>query len=157
MGERGDLLRSRLRRKKKLNLKVTELPGKAFDVTEKDRMLLAAETSRSPLILPALTLGLNAAMRDAEIKTTRWSQIDFSKLILTVGKSKTAAGEGRTIPLNSEILPALLKHAEWYVKKFGELRPEWYVFPFGRRGRMDPSRHITTLKTAWAGSARGQR
>jgi integrase len=151
MGERGDLLRSRLRRKRKLNLAVTEQPGKAFEVAEKDRMLLAAEKSRSPLILPALTLALNAGMRDAEIKTTRWSQINFSKLILTVGKSKTAAGEGRTIPLNSEILPALLKHAAWYTKKFGELRPEWYVFPFGRRGHMDPSRSVTTLKTAWGG------
>jgi integrase len=52
------------------------------------------------LILPALTLALNAGMRDSEIKRTQWSQIDFSKRILTVGKSKTAAGEGRTIPLN---------------------------------------------------------
>ena len=151
MGERGDLLRSELKRKKLLKLKVGGQPGKAFDVAEKDRMLLAAEKSRSPLILPALTLALNAGMRDAEIKTTQWSQIDFSKLILTVGKSKTTAGEGRTIPLNSEILPALLKHAEWYTKKFGELRPEWYVFPFGRRGHMDPSRPVTTLKTAWGG------
>jgi integrase len=151
MGDRGDLLRNQLRRKRQLKLKVSEQPGKAFDVAEKDRMLLAAEKSRSPLILPALTLALNAGMRDAEIKTTRWSQIDFSKLILTVGKSKTTAGEGRTIPLNSEILPALLKHAKWYTKKFGELRPEWYVFPFGRRGHMDPSRSVTTLKTAWGG------
>jgi integrase len=150
MGNRGDLLRSELKRKKKLKLTVPEQPGKAFDVAEKDRMLQAAEKSRSPLILPALTLALNAGMRDAEIKTVRWSQIDFAKLILTVGKSKTAAGEGRTIPLNSEILPALLKHAKWYTKKFGELKPEWYVFPFGRRGHMDPKRPITTLKTAWS-------
>jgi integrase len=112
-------------------------------------MVKAAEKSRSPLILPALTLALNAGMRDAEIKTTRWSQIDFSKLILTVGKSKTPGGQGRTIPLNSEILPALLKHAAWYVKKFGELKPEWFVFPFGGRGHMDPARPVTTLKTAW--------
>ena len=149
MGDRGDLLRGELRRKRRLKLKVQEQPGKAFDVDEKDRMMKAAEKSRSPLILPALTLALNAGMRDAEIKTVRWSQIDFSKSILTVGKSKTAAGEGRTIPLNSEILPALVKHAKWYTKKFGELKPEWYVFPFGRRGRMDPKRPITTLKTAW--------
>jgi integrase len=96
-----------------------------------------------------VTLALNAGMRDGEIKRTQWSQIDFAKAILTVGRSKTAAGEGRTIPLNSEILEALLKHAKWYVKKFGELRPEWYVFPFGRRGDMDPARPVTTLKTAW--------
>jgi integrase len=149
MGDRGDLLRNQLRRKRRLKLKVSEQPGKAFDVAEKDRMMPAAEESRSPLILPALTLALNAGMRDAEIKRTQWSQIDFSKTILTVGKSKTTAGEGRTIPLNSEILDALLKHAKWYVNKFGEIRPEWYVFPFGRRGSMDPTRPVTTLKTAW--------
>jgi integrase len=151
MTNRGDLLRSELKRKKLLKLKVGVQPGKAFDVAEKDRMLQDAEKSRSPLILPALTLALNAGMRDAEIKTTRWSQVDFTKLILTVGESKTDAGRGRTIPLNSEILPALLKHASWYTKKFGELRPEWFVFPFGRRGHMDPSRSVTSLKTAWGG------
>ncbi|HTF67696.1 MAG TPA: site-specific integrase, partial [Edaphobacter sp.] len=149
MGDRGDLLRSRLRRKRKLNLAVSEQPGKAFNVEEKDAMMRAAQESRSPLILPALTLALNAGMRDSEIKRTQWSQIDFSKRILTVGRSKTAAGEGRTIPLNSEILPALTGHAQWYAKKFGALQPEWYVFPFGRRGKMDPTRHVTTLKTAW--------
>lgn len=150
MGNRGDLLRTELKRKKKLNLRVSELPGKAFDVPQKDRMLLAAAKSRSPLILPALTLALNAGMRDGEIRTTRWSQIDFSKLILTVGKAKSPEGQGRTIPLNSEILSALQKHAAWYAKKFNELKPEWYVFPFGRRGHMDPTRPVTTLKTAWS-------
>jgi integrase len=149
MGERGDLLRSELRRQKILKLKVSTQPGKAFSVAQKDAMISAAEQSRSPLILPALTLALNAGMRDGEIKRTRWSQIDFAKAILTVGKSKTAAGVGRTIPLNDEILEALLKHAKWYVSKFGELKPESYVFPFGRRGGMDPGRPITTLKTSW--------
>jgi len=150
MGNRGDLLRAELKRKRALKLNVDEQPGKAFDVAEKDRMMAAAAASRSALILVALTLALNAGMRDGEIKSLTWAQIDFVKLILTVGRSKTAAGQGRTIPLNSEILSALLEHAKWYVKKFGELKPEWYVFPFGRRGRMDPTRPVTTLKTAWS-------
>jgi integrase len=149
LGDRGDLLRSELKRKRVLKLAVNEQPGKAFDVAEKDRMMRAAAKSRSPFILPALTLALNAGMRAGEIKRTKWSQIDFAKAILTVGKSKTPGGHGRTIPLNSEILPALLKHAKWYAKKFGELNPDWYVFPFGRRGHMDPTRSVTTLKTAW--------
>jgi integrase len=149
MGDRGDLLRAELRRQKTLKLKVSAQPGKAFNIDEKDAIVSAAEQSRSPLILPALTLALNAGMRDGEIKRAQWSQIDFAKAILTVGKSKTAAGEGRTIPLNAEVLEALLAHAKWYVKTFGELRPDWYVFPFGRRGGMDPARPITTLKTAW--------
>jgi integrase len=149
LGARGDLLRADLRRKKALKLKGSAQQGKAFNIEEKDAMVAAAEQSRSAHILAALALALNAGMRDGEIKRTQWAQIDFSKAILTVGKSKTPGGEGRTIPLNSEILEALLKHAKWYVRKFGELKPEWYVFPFGRRGAMDPSRPVTTLKTAW--------
>jgi hypothetical protein len=39
-------------------------------------MMRAAEESRSQSILPALTLALNAGMRDVEIKTTKWSQIN---------------------------------------------------------------------------------
>ena len=68
---------------------------------------------------------------------------------LVVGQSKTEAGEGRTIPLNSSLLPVLREYAVWYREKFGETRPEWYVFPFGRPRPSDPTRPITTFKTAW--------
>lgn len=34
-------------------------------------------------------------------------------------------------------------------EKFGETRPEWYVFPFGRPRPSDPTRPITTFKTVW--------
>ena len=150
MGSSGEVLRAQLRRQKLLKLKVSQQPGKAFSVAEKDRMLAAAAASRSPLILPALALALNAGMRDGEIRHLTWGQVDMDKAVLTVGKSKTAAGEGRTIPLNSEVVSALEKHAQWYTKRFKELRPEWYLFPFGRGTRMNPARPVTTLKTAWA-------
>jgi hypothetical protein len=54
------------------------------------------------------------------------------------------------VPLNGEILAAFEKHAAWYAEKFSSLKPEWYVFPFGRRGMLDPTRPVTTFKTAWA-------
>jgi integrase len=149
MGAPGELLRAQLRRQKALKLKVETQPGKAFSDDEKDRMYAAAGQSRSPCIRPALALALNAGMRDSEMKRVQWLQIDFHKAILTVGKSKSDAGAGRTIPLNSEVLRALVEHAKWYAKQFGELRPTWYVFPFGRIGEMDPSRPITSLKKAW--------
>ena len=56
---------------------------------------------RSPVIYPALMLALNAGMRNAEIRHLRWNQVDLKKQFLTVGRSKTQAGEGRTIPLNA--------------------------------------------------------
>jgi hypothetical protein len=33
--------------------------------------------------------------------------------------------------------------------KFGETRPEWYVFPFGKPQPTDPTRPATSFKTVW--------
>jgi integrase len=112
--------------------------------------------SRSPYIRPALELAFNAGIRDAEIRSLTWGQIDFERRFLTVGRSKTDAGEGRTIPLNNRLLAALEDHSRWYTKRFGSVKAEWYVFP-GRVGKpeqgkqrpLDPARHVTSLKTAW--------
>lgn len=174
LAERGDAIRAKMRREKTLKLKVRASAGKAFDLDQKRRLLVASAIAtgpilptgvkrtrkdpgtRSPFIRPALALAFNAGMRNAEIRTTTWGQIDFEKKFLTVGKSKTDAGEGRTIPLNSDLLAALTEHARWYTKRFGIIQPEWYLFP-GRIGKpspgvkrpLDPTRHVTSLKTAW--------
>ena len=149
LGDPGDLLRIRLRKKKMLKLKVRQTVGKAYTPAEKDRMLEEARKARSPHIYPALTLALNAGMRDAEIRNLTWEQIDFTKKFLAVGRSKTEAGEGRTIPLNSSLFEVLSDYSAWYREKFGEVRSEWYVFPFGKPSPSDPTRPVTTLKTAW--------
>jgi integrase len=149
MGDLGDMLRARLKKKKKLKLKVRNDIGKAYTAEEKGRMLAEAAKARSPHIYLALTLALNAGVRDAELRGLTWGQIKFAKGYLIVGHSKTEAGEGRTIPLNSALLPVLREYATWYREKFGETRPEWYVFPFGKPRPSDPTRPITTFKTAW--------
>ena len=61
--------------------------------------MAAAKKARSPVIYPALMLALNAGMRDSEIRNLQWERLDLDGAILTVGQSKTKAGEGRTIPL----------------------------------------------------------
>jgi integrase len=68
-------------------------------------------------------------MRDSEIRSLTWSQIDWQKKILTVGKS--------------------VDHSRWYTMRFGETKPEWFVFPGGGRSPKDPKVPITSLKTAW--------
>ncbi len=70
LGEPGDIIRARLRKKKMLKLKVRKVIGKAYSEEEKKRMLEEAAKARSPHIYLALTLALNAGMRDAEIKTS---------------------------------------------------------------------------------------
>jgi integrase len=149
MGEPGDVIRVRLRKKKKLKLPTRHKIGKAYEPEETQKMGQLARKSHSPHIHLALTMALNAGMRDAEIKALTWSQIHLDKGYLQVGESKTVAGEGRTIPINSVLRQAIDEYSVAYRKKFQEIRPGWYVFPFGRPRPWDPTRHVTTLKTAW--------
>ena len=53
------------------------------------------------------------------------------------------------IPLNDTVMIALEAHAAWYIRRFGECKPEWYVFPAGKGQPNDPTRPVTTLRTAW--------
>ena len=92
---------------------------------------------------------MNSGMRDAEIRGLQWGRVNLVKAILTVGASKTEAGEGRTIPLNSLLLAALVEYSKWYTARFGTIQPEWYVFAFGKPWPQDPTRPVVTLKTSW--------
>jgi len=113
-------------------------------------MLAEAQKLRSKNIYPALVLDLNCGLRDKELRELRWRQIDLvEKKTLTVGKSKTEAGTGRVIPLNQAVLAALQAHASWYIRRFKDCKPEWYVFAAGKGQPNDPTRPVTTLKTAW--------
>jgi integrase len=94
-------------------------------------------------------LALNTGERDAEIRGLQWERLDLVKAIVTVGDSKTEAGEGRTIPLNSVLLDAMVDYSKWYTQRFGTIQPEWYVFPFGKPRPKDPTRPMVTLKTSW--------
>jgi hypothetical protein len=44
----------------------------------------------------------------------------------------------------------MVHYRAWYVRKLGEVRPEWYVFPFGIGPKpVDPTRPATNLKKSW--------
>jgi integrase len=66
-----------------------------------------------------------------------------------VGKSKTNAGTGRTIPINFELIRTLAGHKAWYEKKVCSVTPELYVFPFGDWRQYEPQRPISSFKTSW--------
>ncbi len=149
LGDQGDVIRLRLRRQKALRLRTRSQVSKAFTEEEKEKLIQAAKLRRSPHIYPALVLALNTGMRDSEIRKLQWGRVNLKDAIVTVGDSKTEAGAGRTIPLNDEALRALVDHARWYLEKFHETRPEWYVFPFGKPQPTVPTKPLSTLKTAW--------
>ncbi len=105
----------------------------------------------TPQFRAAIALDLNTGLRDKELREIRWEQIDLiHKKALTVGKSKSDAGTGRVIPLNETAIAALEAHAAWYIPRFGECRPEWFAFAFGKPLPKDPTRPITSFKTAWS-------
>src|SRR5262249_55395775 len=131
-GEQGALIRAALRRDKALKLPLLPSPGRPYSAEEKTRMLEAAQKLRTPQMYAALALDLNTGLRDKELREIRWGQIDLiNKKTLTVGKSKTEAGTGRVIPLNDTAIAALRAHTFWYLRRFGECNPEWFVFAFG--------------------------
>src|SRR4029077_5314174 len=109
MGDSGDLIRLKLRKAKKLKLPQREDVGRALTLDEEARILATARVgkkntdTKSRAIYPPIVLGLSTARRDSEMRHLTWRQIDFLKHVLTVGKSKTAAGTGRTTPLNSAV------------------------------------------------------
>ncbi|MBI4463835.1 MAG: site-specific integrase [Acidobacteria bacterium] len=135
--------------------------GRAISTEEEKALLAACGESRSRSLLPAVTIALSTAMRASEIRLLRWSQVDFTRQTITVGKSKTAAGTGRTIPLNGRAVNVL----RFWAGQFPERKPEHYVFPsekyggageedaFGFRGAVpyetDPEKPIGHWKEAW--------
>ena len=155
LGARGVLLREEMKRARTFRLKSTNpFRGKAFTVEEEDRLAEAARKSRSPHIRAAHAIAHLAGLRDREMRQLQWKQIDMERRWITVGESKSAAGTRRGVPIDRELHQTLTEYLAWYKNKFGngdekKIRPEWYVFPFGRIGKLDPTKHVTTFKTAW--------
>jgi len=127
--------------------------GKALTPEEESKLLAACESNS--LLHTVVSLALNTALRKNEIRTLRWDQIDLFKRTLTVGRTKTEGGSGRTVPLNSVAYTALVRWAS----RFSEPKAEGYVFPTCEDARLDcpkpktsnidPSRPIKSWRTAW--------
>ena len=149
LGEQGDGIRVKLRRQKALKLAARSEIGKAYSAAEKGLLYDEAKKRRSKAIYPALVLTLNCGLRDKEVRELQWSRIHLTEAYLVVGESKTDAGTGRTIPLNSLALEVMKTYVAWYLKKFKELKPEWFVFPAGKPQPTDPTRPCTSFKTVW--------
>lgn len=112
---------------------------------EQERALLAATAQTDSACHTATVLALNTAMRKDEIRLLRWSQIDFAKRTLTVGRSKTEAGAGRLIPLNASAFEALVRWAS----RFPSAELEQYVFPWCENRQIDATRPTKGWRTAW--------
>jgi integrase len=104
--------------------------GRALTRDEEARLLAAARTSRSRSLYPALVVAIHTGLRSAELRTLQWNRVDLIEAHLTVGKSKTAGGEGRIVPLSATALAVL---EEWRAL-FPDAKPAHYVFPSEKVG-----------------------
>ncbi len=74
-----------------------------MSLAEEDRLLPVLPDYLRRITIAALDTGL----RRGEILKQRWEDIDLSRRLLFVTKSKTAGGEGREIPLTDRLLVLL--------------------------------------------------
>jgi integrase len=130
--------------------------GRALSRDEEMRLLAAARDSRSRSLYPALVVALHTGLRSSELRTLQWSRVDLIEAKLTVGRSKTAGGEGREVPLSATALGVL---REWRAQ-FPDAKPAHYIFPSEHVGQprkeagrgvsynTDPTRPIGSWKTA---------
>lgn len=137
-------------------LRVSDDIGKAMSAKEEKQLLDVCAESRSRSLLPAVLIALNTGLRYSELRLLRWVQVDLHRRTIRVGKSKTQAGTGRTIPLNDRALKVL----HFWSEQFGARRLEHFVFPSERYGAggdtfepcvydSDPTRPIKSWKEAW--------
>jgi integrase len=129
--------------------------GRAITADEEAAVLSASHASRSRGLYTAIVIALNTGMRETEIRTLRWQQIDLEDRTITVGKSKTAAGTGRHIPMNDRLTMAM----RTWAKRFPDRETSHFVFPAEQYGTpgdekpgtydADPTKAMGSWKTAW--------
>jgi integrase len=141
-------------------LSVNDDIGKALTADEERALLEACGKSRSRSLLPFVTMLIETGARYNTVRTLQWKNIDFANRCLKFGKDKTAAGSGRTIPLN----PRAVTMLSFWATSFQDRKPEHYVFPSEKVGldgeegylkgvvtpyETNPEKPMGSWKTAW--------
>ena len=104
-----------------------------LDLAEEQLLLAAA----SPHLRAMITAALDTGMRRGEITGQHWEDIDFSRRLLFVTRSKTPEGESREIPLTTRLHQLLVENR----------KREGIVF-----GYQDGP--VRIIKTAWRATLR---
>src|SRR5271156_1653541 len=106
--------------------------GRAISSVDEKKLIDAAVKSRSPALLPLLIVSLDSGLRASEVRSLRRKDLRLEcrngvveKGELTVPKSKTEAGTGRTIPFTSRVCAVLTL----WLSRFPDAEADGYVFP----------------------------
>ena len=120
--------------------------GRALTKDEEIRLLATCRRSNSRSLYTAVVVFSNTGLRNKELRVARWCQVDFLKAEFRVGKSKTAGGEGRIVPLNKAALSAL---QDWRARWPGA-QPEEYIFPTEKLAYANPEAFVQGTMTPYA-------
>jgi len=109
--------------------------GRALSREDEARLLEAIGQSRSPSLYPFFILSLDSGLRPSETRGLRrsnlqiaWRQGAISEGEIIVGRSKTEAGVGRSVPLTRRACASLTL----WLTRFPDAGPDVFVFPFHR-------------------------
>jgi integrase len=134
--------------------------GRELSDDEIHRLLTICKGSVSRGLYPAVLTSIHTGLRSQELRLLRCHQVDLIEGIITVGKSKTAAGEGRLVYLSGLAVQTL---QNWR-SQFLDVQPSHAVFPSeryalkGKKGSFGgkvvpyqtfPARPIRSFAKAW--------
>jgi integrase len=123
--------------------------GRALSVNEQKALLDGLKDRRTPHLGTFVPLLLLTGMRAGEALSLTWGQADLMGKALKVGRAKTSNGTGRVIPINDDLASILAAHRAWFVKEFGDPKPGYHLFPWGKPVPSDPTRHATDISWGW--------
>jgi integrase len=77
---------------------------------ERERLLVACQTSRNPYLHTVVVLALATGARRGELLTLHWPDVDLKRGTLTFHETKN--GERRAVPLTGQALTLMQQHAK---------------------------------------------
>lgn len=124
--------------------------GRALTDQEYKRLLRMAASNKNWLATFCfVVISLNTTFGPGEVMALRLADVDLRERTISVPAEGAKNPERqRTNPLNDYALAAVEAALE-RAHKLGSHLPEHYLFPYGAKGRIDVTKHQTTLKRAW--------
>ena len=83
--------------------------GTRRPITDEERAMIL-ETAKTHYAGTMVLTMLYCGLRPIEVRNLKWADIDFTNDLLTVTKSKTAAGTGRKLPIPPQLKTSLIEH-----------------------------------------------
>src|SRR5262249_17009667 len=114
--------------------KLVDAPPEIFAVDEL-RALLETPNPETPEVLPMLTIGGFAGLRDAEIKRLDWSEVDLARGYIEVKAAKAKSARRRVIPIQPNLAAWLAPYSE----------RKGMVVPVNARKKLDTARKAAGL------------